>query len=165
MLVNKEKIFYLLSPKSNILIKLLKDDISIKSDDIVTISRYLKKIEFLLITTTAIDQLEKFNRFLLQYVMVNYNIAQRIYISHNTTLTAQSIVEIFPSAIWGEREIYDLFGIYFVSRHTNNDLRRLLTDYNFKGHPLRKDFSLIGYNEKFFSYRTKTIRNRKNFSF
>ena len=76
-----------------------------------------------------------------------------------------SIADLYPSAIWLEREIYDLFGIYFNSNDKKNDLRRILTDYNFKGHPLRKDFSLIGYNEKFFSYRTKTIKNRKDFSF
>jgi NADH-quinone oxidoreductase subunit C len=165
MLVNKDKLFYLLSQKSNILLKLLKDDIYIKSNDIITISKYLKKLEYLLITTTAIDQLQKINRFLIYNVLVNYNIGQRIYLSINTNLKTNSITDIFPSAIWLEREVYDLFGIYFISKSKTNDLRRILTDYNFKGHPLRKDFSLIGYNEKFFSYRTKTIRNRKDFSF
>ena len=69
-------------------------------------------------------------------------------------------MNLFSSAIWIEREIYDLFGIYFSNSNKSNDLRRLLTDYHFKGHPLRKDFSLIGYQEKIFSYLTKTIRTK-----
>ena len=165
MLVNKEKFIFLLSKKKNICLKILRDDISIKNPEIVTISKYLKNLRYLLITTTGIDQIQKNNRFLVQYVFGNYMLGQRIYLSLNTNLATMSIADLYPSAIWLEREIYDLFGIYFNSNDKKNDLRRILTDYNFKGHPLRKDFSLIGYNEKFFSYRTKTIKNRKDFSF
>ena len=55
-----------------------------------------------------------------------------------------SVVGLFPSAMWYERETYDLFGVVFEG---NNDLRRILTDYGFEGHPLRKDFPLTGFNE------------------
>ena len=55
-----------------------------------------------------------------------------------------SVVSIWPSVNWYEREVYDLFGIVFDS---HPDLRRILTDYGFKGHPFRKDFPLIGYEE------------------
>lgn len=55
-----------------------------------------------------------------------------------------SVVELFPSAMWYERETYDLFGVIFEG---NQDLRRILTDYGFEGHPLRKDFPLTGFNE------------------
>jgi NADH-quinone oxidoreductase subunit C len=58
--------------------------------------------------------------------------------------TVPSVVGLFPSAMWYERETYDLFGVVFDG---NNDLRRILTDYGFEGHPLRKDFPLSGFNE------------------
>ena len=65
-----------------------------------------------------------------------------------------SITSIYKVAGWFEREIWDLFGIYF-SNH--NDLRRILTDYGFKGHPLRKDFPLTGYTELRYFYNEKRI--------
>jgi NADH:ubiquinone oxidoreductase subunit C len=160
MFINKEKSFYLLSNKSLISLKLLNDDISIKPKNLVHIVNYLKNDTNLLITATAIDQINKLNRFLLSYVFVTYTRAQRIYVNYNTNLTAPSIINQFGSAIWLEREIYDLFGVFFSNNQHNNDLRRILTDYHFKGHPLRKDFSLIGYQEKIFSYLSKTIRNK-----
>ncbi|HHK74344.1 MAG TPA: NADH-quinone oxidoreductase subunit C, partial [Rhizobiales bacterium] len=55
-----------------------------------------------------------------------------------------SVVKLFPSAMWYERETYDLFGVIFDG---NDDLRRILTDYGFEGHPLRKDFPLSGFSE------------------
>lgn len=165
MLINKEKHIFLLSSKSNLIFKILRDDITIKSLDIKYLSQYFKDSQYLLITNTAIDHIHKYNRFLLSYVFVNYSIGQRIYINFNTSSSVPSINDIFSSSIWLEREVYDLFGIFFNSNSNNNDLRRILTDYNFKGHPLRKDFTLIGYNEKFFSYKSKTIKNRKDFSF
>lgn len=55
-----------------------------------------------------------------------------------------SVVSIFPSAGWWEREVWDMFGVYFTN---HPDLRRILTDYGFEGHPLRKDFPLSGYLE------------------
>jgi NADH-quinone oxidoreductase subunit C len=160
MLINKEKSFYLLSNKSLTSLKLLCDDISIKPSNLLDIIALLKQSSHLLITATSIDQINKLNRFLLTYIFITYTKAHRIYINYNTSLTAPSIVELFPSAIWLEREIFDLFGVFFSNNNNSNDLRRILTDYHFKGHPLRKDFSLIGYQEKIFSYLTKTIRTK-----
>lgn len=160
MFVNQEKPFYLLSSKPLISIKILCKDLSIKPNNFSNIVQYFKKNTYLLITATAIDQINKINRFLISYVFVTYTIAQHIYINMNTNLKISSITNFYPSAIWLEREIYDLFGIYFTTSDNSNDLRRLLTDYHFKGHPLRKDFSLIGYKEKVFSYLTKTIRTK-----
>nr|ACI25322.1 NADH dehydrogenase subunit 9 [Physarum polycephalum] len=160
MFINKDQSFYLLSNKSLVSIKLLCNDISIKPKNLLDIVNFLKKNTYLLITATAIDQINKFNRFLLSYVFVTYTKAQHIYLTYNTNLTTPSIIDLFPSAIWLEREIYDLFGIFFSNSNNTNDLRRILTDYHFKGHPLRKDFSLIGYQEKVFSYLTKTIRSK-----
>ena len=66
-----------------------------------------------------------------------------------------SITSIFSGASWWEREIYDFFGIYF---NNNKDLRRILTDYGFKGHPLRKDFPLCGYYELIYDDVNKIIK-------
>jgi len=158
MFINKDKSFYLLSNKPLISLKLLLDDISIRPQNLLHIISYLKRNSYLLNTATVIDQINKSNRFLLSYVFITYIIAQHIYVNINTSLKAQSIIHLFPSSIWLEREIYDLFGVFFSNDNNSNDLRRILTDYHFKGHPLRKDFSLIGYQEKAFSYRQKTIK-------
>jgi len=165
MLINKEKIFFLTSEKPLDFIKLLCNDISIQTSDINFISKFLKKHEYLLITATAVDNPFKINRFLLQYVYTLYTKAQRIYVQKNTPLSAASIIDSFASAIWLEREIFDLYGVFFVSTTRTNDLRRLLTDYHFKGHPFRKDFALIGFEEKFYTYRRKTIEHSKWISF
>jgi NADH:ubiquinone oxidoreductase subunit C len=98
MFINKEKSFYLLSNKSLISLKLLNDDISIKPKNLVHIVNYLKNDTNLLITATAIDQINKLNRFLLSYVFVTYTRAQRIYVNYNTNLTAPSIINQFGSA-------------------------------------------------------------------
>lgn len=156
---------YLLAKKQLTALKFLPQDIVIKTANLAHIVKQLKRNSCLLITATAIDQINKFNRFLLAYVLITYTKAQRIYIMINTNLTASSIVNTFSAAIWLEREIYDLFGVYFSNTNYNNDLRRLLTDYHFKGHPFRKEFSLIGYREKVFSYLTKTIRTKTDVVF
>ena len=140
--------------------KLLCNDISIKPYHIGDIVKCLKVKDYLLTTATCIDQINKLNRFLILYIFSTYSKAHRIYLNTNTKLQALSITDIFSSAIWLEREIYDLYGIYFSNNTNTNDLRRILTDYHFKGHPFRKDFSLIGYREKIFSYLTKTIRTK-----
>lgn len=156
---------YLLAKKPIIALKILPQDIVMKVANLLYIVRYLQRNTYLLITATVIDQINKINRFLLAYVFITYIRAQRIYIIINTSLIAPSIVDLFPSAIWLEREIYDLFGVYFSNSNNTTDLRRLLTDYHFKGHPLRKEFSLIGYQEKVFSYLTKTIKTKTQIIF
>jgi NADH:ubiquinone oxidoreductase subunit C len=165
MFINKEKFFYLTSEKPLVLLRLLCNDISLQTSRIDYISKFLKKQLYLLITATAVDQVYKDNRFLLQYVFTLLNVAQKIYVQYNTPLKAISILHIYSSAIWLEREIFDLFGVFFVSTGKNNDLRRLLTDYHFKGHPFRKDFALIGFEEKIYSYRRKTIETSKWIAF
>jgi len=148
-------------------IRNLSDAILLKTNNIVSVISFLKKYNNLLITATAVDQPAKINRFGIHYVLSDYTLAQRFYINANINNIAQSIVPLFSSAIWLEREIFDLFGIYFTSsdRSGTEDLRRILTDYHFKGHPLRKDFTLIGYNEKLYSHLTKTIKDKSNLFF
>jgi len=116
MINNKEKIIYMLKNK-RIIIKLLREDISlkIKGKELESLSKELRNQQYTLITTTAIDQIQKINRYLLQYVYIGYNKESKIYINLNSEISTPSITEIFPSAIWLEREIYDLFGIYFTS--------------------------------------------------
>ena len=97
-----------------------------------------------LIDITAVDFPNDINRFLVVYNLLsisrNLRIKVKTRISEETFVP--SITEIFPSADWYEREIWDLFGIKFSGHH---DLRRILTEYDFEGHPLRKDFPLTGF--------------------
>ena len=97
-----------------------------------------------LIDITAVDYPSHEERFLLVYnllsVSKNLRIKVKTKISDNTSV--QSITEIFSCADWYEREIWDLFGIRF---NGHKDLRIILTDYDFEGHPLRKDFPLTGF--------------------
>jgi NADH:ubiquinone oxidoreductase subunit C len=94
----------------------------------------------------ASDYPTRLFRFEVLYSFWNYNLGQRLMLKLVTGLNQWilSINNFFSSSIWFEREIWDLFGIKFL---LHGDLRRLLTDYGFRGHPLRKDFPLIGYFE------------------
>ena len=95
----------------------------------------------------GLDNLNRLNRFELIYdlLSIQYNFRLRIKIySNELNTTFFSITNIFLNACWWEREIWDLFGIYFLN---NPDLRTILTDYGFEGYPLRKDFPLSGYLE------------------
>lgn len=100
----------------------------------------------MLIEFTAVDTPMKAKRFKLNIFLlsVEYNYRIAIIINIMDTTFVSSLVSIYNNSNWSEREMYDLFGIYFVN---NPDLRRLLTDYGFEGFPLRKDFPLTGYSE------------------
>lgn len=95
---------------------------------------------------SAVDYPEREERFEVVYELLNVRANCRLRIKTYTDELnpLPSVVSLFPSASWWEREIWDLFGVFF-SNHP--DLRRLLTDYGFEGHPLRKDFPLSGYLE------------------
>lgn len=94
----------------------------------------------------AIDYLKKKNRFEIVYnlLSIRYNTKIRIKTYVNELTPINTITHIYSCADWFEREIWDLFGVFF-SNHP--DLRRILTDYGFEGHPFRKDFPLTGYIE------------------
>ena len=96
-----------------------------------------------LIDITAIDYPENVQRFEVVYLLMSTSINERLVIKVNLKEGDQipSVSNIFKSSLWSEREIWDMFGIFF-SGHP--DLRRILTDYGFEGHPLRKDFPLTG---------------------
>ena len=99
-----------------------------------------------LIDVTAIDYPSREKRFDIIYLLISLTLNQRILVktSIDESTVLESITIIHKSANWYERECYDLFGIQF-SNHP--DLRRIMTDYNFEGHPLRKDFPLTGHTE------------------
>jgi len=99
-----------------------------------------------LIDLTAVDYPERKDRFDVVYQMLSMsnNMRLRIVATVSEGQTVPSVTGVFMAANWAEREVWDMFGIFF-SGHP--DLRRLLTDYGFEGHPLRKDFPLTGHVE------------------
>ena len=99
-----------------------------------------------LIDITAVDYPSRHNRFDIIYILLSMTLNSRILIKSeiNEDEKLQSITSIHKAADWYERECYDLFGIQFLN---HPDLRRIMTDYNFEGHPLRKDFPLTGHTE------------------
>ena len=143
-------------------IKILNNEISIyiKSEDLVKTLLFFKdNPTFNLVTLidlTAVDYPSDEKRFMLVYnllsVSKNFRLKVKVRISGDTPVN--SVSDIFPCANWYEREVWDLFGISFIN---HPDLRRILVDYNFKGHPLRKDFPLTGFNEVRYSEREKKV--------
>ena len=123
---------------------------SFNKENILKLFQELKNSELFsfdqLIDITAIDYPSREKRFELIYNFLsmkkNKRIILRTSIKENDNL--DSIINIFKASDWYERECYDLFGINFTN---HPDLRRIMTDYNFEGHPLRKDFPLTGHTE------------------
>mgnify|MGYP006090787767 FL=1 len=99
-----------------------------------------------LLDVTAVDYPEREERFEVVYNLLSLSHNQRIRIKvpADEQAPVPSMVPLFSSAGWFEREVWDMFGIFFTD---HPDLRRMLTDYGFEGHPLRKDFPLTGYVE------------------
>lgn len=99
-----------------------------------------------LMEITAVDYPEREKRFELVYMLLSTQYNARILLKTfaDEMTPVPSVTSVFNSANWYEREVWDLYGIYFVN---HPDLRRILTDYGFEGHPMRKDFPLSGYVE------------------
>ena len=134
------------------------------SKDIIKFITFIKrhttiKVEQL-IDITAVDFPQRKQRFevLYQFLSVKYNQRFTLSISVNETTILDSVTNLFSSASWYERETWDIFGIFF---RKHPDLRRRLTDYGFKGHPLRKDFPVTGYLEVFYNDFNKRIVHEK----
>ena len=134
--------------------------IEIDIEDLYSTILYLKtndKCRFKqLIDITAVDYLQKEKRFKIVYLLLSHENNLRIIININIDekTTVPSITKIFPSANWMEREVFDMYGIFFKD---HPDLRRILTDYGFKGYPLRKDFPLTGHTEVRYSEDKKKV--------
>ena len=150
--------------------------IEIKDNDIVDVIQFLKSNENCkfkqLIDIAGVDYPENEKRFELIYLFLSHenNTRIKLLIRFELDQTINSITKIFPSANWMEREVFDMYGIKFKN---HPDLRRILTDYGFKGHPLRKDFPLTGFNEVRYSEKDKKViyepvkleQNYRNFDF
>ena len=125
-----------------------------------------------LIDITAVDYIEKEKRFKIVYLLLSHEFNHRIQVdfSINENDLVSTLVSIFPAANWMEREVFDMYGIKFKD---HPDLRRILTDYGFEGHPLRKDFPLTGHTEVRYSETEKKViyedvkleQNYRNFDF
>ena len=124
-----------------------------------------------LVDIICYDVPKKFYRFSLIYnlISIHFNLRIRVITKINELSNLFSVVGLYKSANWSEREIFDFFGIFFWG---NKDLRRILTDYGFKGFPLRKDFPMTGYvdiyyddNQKRICYRNLELNQEyRNFS-
>ena len=134
--------------------------IDINIEDIISTILFLKtneKCKFKqLIDITAVDYPQKENRFKIVYLLLshenNLRIIINLYISEKIKIP--SLTKIFPSSNWMEREVFDMYGIFFKD-HPN--LKRILTDYGFEGYPLRKDFPLTGHTEVRYSEEKKKV--------
>lgn len=95
-------------------------------------------------------------RFEVVYHLLSYRLNKRLRIKVriNENEYVPSLTSLYPNASWWEREVWDMYGLKFAG---NNDLRRLLTDYEFVGHPLRKDFPLTGYVEVRYDENKKQV--------
>ena len=134
--------------------------IEVKEEDLFSTIQFLKtneKSKFKqLIDITAVDYPEKEKRFQIVYFLLSHENNLRIIIKVNIDEKEEmsSITKIFPSANWMEREVFDMYGISFKD---HPDLRRILTDYGFDWHPLRKDFPLTGHTEVRYSEEKKKV--------
>ena len=150
--------------------------INIENENLLEVVLFLKnnnETKFKqLIDITAVDYPENEKRFKLVYLLLSHEFNSRILIDIfiNENEIATSSTSVFPSSNWMEREVFDMYGIKFKD---HPDLRRILTDYGFKGHPLRKDFPLTGHNEVRYSEDEKKViyepvkleQNYRNFDY
>ena len=150
--------------------------IEIQDNDLTEVILFLKTNSTTkfrqLIDITAVDYPSRDRRFKMIYLLLSHETNSRIVINYNIKEgeIVSSLTSIFPSANWMEREVFDMYGIEFKN---HPDLRRILTDYNFKGHPLRKDFPLTGHNEVRYSEDEKKVvyepvkleQNYRNFDY
>ena len=150
--------------------------IFINENNLIDVIQFLKSNENCkfrqLIDIAGVDYPNDEKRLQLVYLLLSHENNVRIKISTRFQVdqNISSLTKIFPSANWMEREVFDMYGVRFKN---HPDLRRILTDYGFKGHPLRKDFPLTGFNEVRYSEKEKKVvyepvkleQNYRNFDF
>ena len=150
--------------------------VEIDENNLIDVIQFLKSDENCkfkqLIDIAGVDYPEKEKRFELIYLFLSHenNLRIKVLIKFEIGQVINSVTKIFPSANWMEREVFDMYGIKFKN---HPDLRRILTDYGFKGYPLRKDFPLTGFNEVRYSEKDKKVvyepvkleQNYRNFDF
>ena len=150
--------------------------LEIDKEDLISVVLFIKSnnnTKFRqLIDITVVDYPERTQRFKIVYLFLSHEFNQRMILSYdiNENEIIPSITTIFPSANWMEREVFDMYGVSFKD---HPDLRRILTDYGFDGHPLRKDFPLTGHSEVRYSEEEKKVikepvkleQNYRNFDY
>ena len=151
-------------------------EIQINKESLLDVVIFLKKNNSTkfrqLIDITAVDYIGSENRFKMIYLFLSheYNLRINLTFNINENEVVNSLTKIFPSANWMEREVFDMYGIKF---NDHPDLRRILTDYGFSGHPLRKDFPITGNTEVRYSEEKKKVvyepvkleQNYRNFDY
>jgi NADH-quinone oxidoreductase subunit C len=150
--------------------------INIDSEDLIKVTLFIKSNENTkfrqLIDITVVDYPENSQRFKVVYLFLSHEFNQRIILSYliGDNEVIPSLTSIYPAANWMEREVFDMYGVKFKD---HPDLRRILTDYGFEGHPLRKDFPLTGHTEVRYSEDQKKVikepvkleQNYRNFDY
>jgi NADH-quinone oxidoreductase subunit C len=150
--------------------------INIDSEDLIDVTLFIKSNENTkfrqLIDITAVDYPENTQRFKIVYLFLSHEFNQRVVLSYliSENEVIPSLTSIYPAANWMEREVFDMYGVKFKD---HPDLRRILTDYGFEGHPLRKDFPLTGHTEVRYSEEQKKVikepvkleQNYRNFDY
>jgi NADH-quinone oxidoreductase subunit C len=134
--------------------------VRVAQEALADVLRFLRddpKCQFtILCDICGVDFPDRLVRFEIVYNLLSMSLNQRIRLKVETNEgdPVSSATEVFSSAGWWEREAWDLFGIHFAG---NPDLRRILTDYGFEGHPMRKDFPLTGYVEVRYDEEQKRV--------
>jgi len=150
--------------------------INIDSVDLIDVTLFIKSNKDAkfrqLIDVTVVDFPENTQRFKVVYLFLSHEFNQRIILSYliSENEVVPSLTSIYPAANWMEREVFDMYGVKFKN---HPDLRRILTDYGFEGHPLRKDFPLTGHTEVRYSEDQKKVikepvkleQNYRNFDY
>ena len=150
--------------------------ITIDNEDLIDVTLHIKNNENTkfrqLIDITVVDYPENTQRFKVVYLFLSHEFNQRIILSYliNENEVISSLTPIYPAANWMEREVFDMYGVKFKD---HPDLRRILTDYDFEGYPLRKDFPLTGHTEVRYSEDQKKVikepvkleQNYRNFDY
>jgi NADH-quinone oxidoreductase subunit C len=150
--------------------------INIDNEDLIDVTLFIKSNENTkfrqLMDVTVVDYPENAQRFKVVYLFLSHEFNQRIILSYliSENEVIPSLTPIYPAANWMEREVFDMYGVKFKD---HPDMRRILTDYGFEGHPLRKDFPLTGHTEVRYSEEQKKVisepvkleQNYRNFDY